>query len=315
MSKKILISGSIAYDHIMDFPDSFKNHILPDQIHILNVSFVVGNLKKELGGCAGNIAYTIKLLGGDPIILGSIGKDSKDYIDHLEKNNISSKYIHRSNNLLTSSAHITTDKDDNQICAFYPGAGAQSDDLSVKNIEEEIKIALISPTGKDAMIKHSKECAEKNIPIVFDPGQQMTAFSPQELMLLIGQAKFLIANDYEMKLIEDKTGWTQEKLLEYVDVLITTLGSKGSSIRTKDEIIKIEPCPPNSADDPTGAGDAYRSGFFTAFTKDHDLKTCGQIASVAAVYAIENYGTQNHNFTSEEFAQRYKKTYGSEINL
>jgi len=315
MPKKILISGSLAYDYIMDFPDSFKNHILPEQIHILNVSFVVDALKKELGGCAGNIGYTVKLLGGDPLIVGALGKDSSDYIEHLKKYDISTKYIHINKEIFSSSAHITTDKDDNQICAFHPGAGNEAGSPSIETITEEIAIAIVSPTKKEVMIKHAKECEEKEIPLVFDPGQQLTALSPQELMLIIGQAKFLIVNDYELKLVEEKTGWGKQEILNHVDVLITTLGEKGSEIATSDELININPCPATSVDDPTGAGDAYRAGFFTAYLNDNDLKTCGQVASVTATYAVENYGTQKHSYSKKEFAERYKSVYGEEISL
>lgn len=309
----ILISGSLAYDYIMDFPDSFRNHILPEQAHILNLSFAVETLTKEFGGCAGNIAYTMKLLGGRPIILAPLGTDGKDYLAHCKKYGIKTTYIPLSKQFLTASAHITTDREDNQIAAFHLGAGNSAAALSVKKIKEKISLAIIAPTKKDAMIRHAKEASEKKIPIVFDPGQSLSALSPQELMLLIGQAEFLIANDYEMKLIETRTGWDDDELLKHVRVLITTLGEKGSVIRTNDELITITPCPPQSVDDPTGAGDAYRAGFFTAYTNGYDLKTCGQAGSVAATYAVEHYGTQNHRFTLSSFRKRYKETYGETL--
>ena len=311
----IFISGSLAYDYIMDFPDSFKNHILPDQIHILNVCFTVDKLEKNFGGTAGNIAYTVKLLGGDPVLVSSLGTDAEEYLMYLEKQGISTKYTHVSHGKLTASAHITTDKDDNQITAFYNGAAGDAATPGVADIKETPQLAIIGPTHKDIMMRHAKECFEKNIPIVFDPGQVMTALSPQELMLLIGQAKFLIGNDYEMKLLEEKTGWKGAALFDHVDVLITTLGDHGSVIAKKDATIEVEPCPPRSADDPTGAGDAYRAGFFTAYVNGHDLKTCGQMGSVAAAYAIEHYGTQNHRFTMEEFTQRYEETYREALRL
>jgi len=305
----ILLSGSLAYDYILDFPDSFRNHILPDKAHMINLSFVIPELKKEFGGCAGNMAYTIKLLGGEPIILAPLGTDGAAYRAHCRKHKIKTKYMPLAKQHLTSSAHITTDKDDNQIAAFHVGAGGEASQLSVHAVKEEIKLALIAPTQKEAMIKHSKECAERQIPIVFDPGQQLTALNAQELMLLIGQAEFLIANDYEMSLVEKKTGWKMAELLKHTHTVITTLGENGSVIRTRDEIFEIKPCPPRSVDDPTGAGDAYRAGFFTAFVKGKDLRTCGQVGSVAATYAVERYGTQNHTFTLEEFQKRYAETY------
>lgn len=311
----LLISGSLAYDYIMDFPDSFKNHILPDQIHLINLSFVIPELKKEFGGCAGNIAYTIKLLGGEPIIIGALGTDADEYLKHFTRHQINPAYIIRVNDFLTSSAHITTDKDDNQIAAFHVGAGQAAINTSVMAVKENLSLAFVSPGKKDAMIKHAKECAERQIPIVFDPGQQLTALTPQELMLLIGQAKFLIGNDYEIKLIQEKTGWGACELLKHVEILITTLGERGSIIRTQAELIAIKPCPPRSVDDPTGAGDAYRAGFFTAHVKGFDLQTCGQVGSVAATYAVEHYGTQNHWFTLKEFAERYRETYEGTLKL
>jgi len=311
----ILISGSLAYDYIMDFPDSFKNHILPDQIHILNVCFMVDNLNKNLGGCAGNIAYTMKLLGTDPIIFAPIGKDGEEYLNFLKKAGIKTDYIQVSEDKNTSSAHITTDKDDNQIIAYYNGAGDEAINLNIADVKEEIKLAMITPTKKEAMIKHAKECYDKKIPFVFDPSHQLTAFTPQELMMVIGQAKFYIANDYEMKLTEEKTGWDKNELLNHVEVLITTLGDKGSVIATKDKVFEIGICPAISVDDPTGAGDAYRAGFFTAYMQGHDYQTCGQVGAVASTYAIENYGTVNHYFTKEEFKKRYEDAFGEVIGL
>ena len=311
----ILISGSLAYDYIMDFPDSFKNHILPDQIHILNVCFMVENLNKNLGGCAGNIGYTMKLLGLDPIIFSPIGKDGQDYLDFMKKVGLRTDYVPVSKEKNTSSAHITTDKDDNQIIAYYNGSGDEAINLSVDDVNEEIKFAMITPAKKEAMIKHAKECYDKKIPFVFDPSHQLTAFSSQELMAVIGQAKFYIANDYEMKLTQEKTGWDMKEMLNHVEVLITTLGDKGSIITTKDHVFEIGICPPVSVDDPTGAGDAYRAGFFISYLQGHDYQTCGQVGAVASVYAIENYGTQEHQFTLEEFKKRYRDAFGETINL
>ena len=311
----VLLSGSLAYDYIMDFPDSFKNHIMPDQLHILNVCFSVEKLEKNLGGTAGNIAYTMKLLGSDPIILCPLGSDSHDYVEHLKKHKISSDYISINNEKMSSSAHITTDKDDNQIAAFYSGAGNGAKNLVVKSIKENLDFALISPNQKEAMIGHAKECYELDIPLCFDPGQQITALSAQELMLLIGQAKFLIGNDYEMKLMQEKTGWDMEEILKHVEIVITTLGDRGSVITTQDQVIEVGVCTPNSVEDPTGAGDAYRAGFFFSYLQGHDYKTCGQMGAVAATYAVEHYGTQNHGFTMDEFKNRYEESFGETISL
>lgn len=306
----ILVSGSLAYDYIMDFPDSFKNHILPDHIHMLNVSFVVDKLNKNFGGTAGNIAYTMKLLGGDPIVFAALGKDADTYLDHFKALEMNTEYIRQSEKLFTSSAYITTDKDDNQITAFYPGAGSESTELHVKDVVEKPVFAIIGPSAKEVMIQHAKECYEAGIPFCFDPGQQITTLSPQELMAIIGQATFLIGNDYEMKLMEEKTGWDGREILNHVEVLITTLGSKGSIITTKDEMIEIPAPAAESVEDPTGAGDAYRAGFFFAYMNGKDLRKCGKVGSVAALYAIEKYGTQNHKFTMAEFRGRCERAYG-----
>jgi len=301
----ILLSGSLAYDYIMDFPDTFDQHILPDHIHSLNVCFVVEQLKKNYGGTAGNIAYTMALLEGKPLILAPIGSDSAEYMHHFSKNHVATTYIRTSSTTLTASAHITTDKQDNQITAFFSGACQEATELHVSDVKEPISFVMISPTQKEAMIQHAKECHEAHIPFCFDPGQQITAFSDQEMMQVIGQANFYIVNDYEMKLTTDKTGWDKEELLNHVDVLIITLGEKGSVIATKEQTFEIPPCAPTSVDDPTGAGDAYRAGFFTAYVQGHDYQTCGQVGSVAAAYAIE----------LDTFVARYKETYGETIDL
>lgn len=313
--KHILISGSLAYDYIMDFPDSFRHHILPEQIHILNVSFTVDKLQKNLGGCAGNIAYTAKLLGAAPLIVAPIGSDDEVYQAHWKKHGIITNYIPRIGDVLSASAYITTDKDDNQITAFYPGALAHDQDLNIKDVEEDVALAIIGPTKKETMIAHAKACADRDIRFCFDPGQQITSLSPQELMLLIGQATYVIGNDYEIRLLEEKTGWKAEKLLEHVEVLIVTLGEKGSLIKTKGEEIEIAPCTALSVEDPTGAGDAYRAGFFTALAAGEPLRVCGQVASVAAAYAVEKYGTQNHFYTTDEFTKRYEQTYKTSVSL
>lgn len=311
----VLISGSLAYDYIMDFPDSFKNHILPDKIHMLSVSFVVDQLKKNFGGTAGNIGYTMNLLDANPIILGTLGTDADEYLKHFKKHKIDSTYITHSEKLLSSSAYITTDKDDNQITAFYPGAGGEDIAPTIENVKEDVNLVIISPNKKETMIAHAKEAYEKKIPIVFDPGQQITALSPQEVALLVGQAKILIANDYEMKLIEQKTGWDEKELFNHVELIITTLGAEGSRIAEDEGHIDIPACSAQSVDDPTGAGDAYRGGFFSGYVRGFDLKTCGRMGSVAAVYAVENYGTQNHDYIRADFCERYKKEYGEELEL
>lgn len=310
----ILVSGSLAYDYIMNFPDSFKNHIMPENIHILNVCFVVDDLKRTWGGTAGNIAYTMRLLGADPLIVSAVGKNGGDYAQHLKDRGINTNYIYTDAARLTASAFITTDADDNQITAFHGGPLGLAGNISLHAIKEKFSLALISPTQKEAMVKHLKECVELGVKAVFDPGQQITVFDGQELRRMISQAHFVIGNDYEMKLLQDRTGWSAQEMLKETKILITTLGEKGSVITTAEgEMVEVSSCPPLSFDDPTGAGDSYRAGFFTAYEQGLDFKTCGQMGSVAASYAIETNGTQEFNFTKDDFCKRYFKTYGEEI--
>ncbi len=309
----ILISGSLAYDYIMDFPDRFKNHILPEQLHILNVSFAVDKLKKNFGGTAGNIAYNIKLLAGDSLVFAPLGEDGQGYLARFQKMGIRTDGMQILPDQLTASAYIVTDKDDNQITAFYAGAANEAPRLSVKDIKEKIALAIVGATKKEAMIKHARECSEQKFPLVFDPGQQITSFTPEELRVAIGQAKFYIVNDYEMKLTTEKTGWDENEILNHTEVLIITRGEKGSMVKTKEGTLEIKPCPASSVEDPTGAGDAYRAGFFSAYVRGLGWRECGQAASVAAVYAVEHYGTQNHTYTVDEFLKRYESCYNEKL--
>jgi adenosine kinase len=313
----ILVSGSLVYDQIMNFPDSFKNHIMSDQIHILNVCFMVDRLERSWGGTGGNIAYTMKLLGGEPLLISVLGKNGKDYLEYLVESGIKTDYIVKDKRQNTASANIITDADDNQITAFFGGPLHLAMDKKISEVvKEKINLALISPTDKNVMMTHLKECQEMGIKTVFDPGQQITAFNETELKKMISQAEFVVGNDYEIKLLQEKTSWTEKEILQNTNFLIITLGEKGSVIKTADgKVVEAGVCPPQSFDDPTGAGDAYRAGFFVAYEKGFDLKTCAQIGSVAASYAIETYGTQAHKFTLKEFSQRYQKAFGEKLEI
>lgn len=308
------VSGSLSYDTIMNFPDSFKNHILPEAIHVLNVSFVVNTVEKNFGGTAGNIAYTTKLLGGEPLVVAPLGKDGDEYQKYFSNLGIETQFMPVKTENFTSAAYITTDQDDNQITAFHPGILYDCGPFPLPSLSTVPTLGFISPTKKELMMEHAKEMFEQNIPFVFDPGQMITTFSGQELMRTIGQAKFLIANDYEMRLLEEKTGWDTHELLNHVETVILTLGEKGSVILTKEKKIEIPPCPVFSVEDPTGAGDAYRAGFFVAYEKGMELETCGKVASVAATYAVEKHGTQTHAFTMDEFKKRFEETYNQKLS-
>lgn len=312
----ILVSGSLCYDHIMNFPDSFKNHIMPSQIHILNVCFMVDKVERSWGGTGGNIAYTMKLLGGEPILLAAAGKDGEEYINRLKLLGVNCNYVVKDTKQLTAGAFITTDADDNQITAFFNGPLVLATQTSVTEVKEKISLALISPNQKEVMVKHLKECFEVGIKTVLDLGQQITVFDGIELKKMVSQADFVIGNDYEIKLLQERTGWSEEEILQNTEVLIITLGEKGSVIKTSSgEKITVGVCAPLSADDPTGAGDAYRAGFFVGFERGFDLRTCGQMGAVAASYSVETYGTQTHKFTKEEFEQRYQKAFGDILEI
>lgn len=310
----ILVSGSLVYDHIMNFPDSFKNHILPDQIHILNVCFMVDRLERSWGGTGGNIAFNMKTLGADPILISAVGTDGRDYVNYLARHGLKTEQILTDEKRLTASAYITTDADDNQLTAFYNGPLDLAKEAEIGKIEG-VSLAVISPTHKEVMKKHLKDCFENKIRTVFDPGQQITAFSEIELQQMISQSYFIIGNDYEIKLLQERTGWDTKEILKNAKVLITTLGDRGSVVTTNEgEEIVIGSCAPRSFDDPTGAGDAYRAGFFVGYEMGYNWKTCGQLGAVMASYAIETYGTQVE-FTKEDFMERYEEAFREKIVL
>ena len=311
-----VISGSLAHDYIMDFPDKFRNHILPEKLHILNVCFVVNKLRKSFGGTAGNIAYTLRLLGSEPLIVSGIGRDGAEYLAHLRKHGIRTKYIGLDRDTLTCSAFITTDEDDNQVTAFY-GGPVPKNVPALKRVKERFSFAIISPPNNlEIARRHMAEGAELGLKLIFDPGQNVAHFRPAELRKMIARSRMVIGNDYEMAVLVKRTGWSVPRLAAKTEVLITTLGEKGSLLQTrKGESIKIASCPPAKLTDPTGAGDAFRAGFLAGLEKNYALKTCARMGSVAASFAIEKYGTQEHAFCRAEFCKRYKSTYNESLKL
>ena len=296
----VLICGSMAYDSIMVFNDYFKNHILPDQIHKLSVSFYVPELKRNFGGTAGNIAYNLSLLNTSPLVMATVGEDFQPYVERLSKFEIIQDYIKKIPDTFTAQAYITTDLDDNQITAFHPGAMSESHQNSILSITENISLAIIAPDGKDGMIQHADECVEKNIPFLFDPGQGLPMFDKSELMTFINQAHYIALNDYELQLVLDKTDLTLSKLASTVDALIVTKGSQGSSIYSKGEEIVIDAIPIKIPVDPTGCGDAYRAGLIYGILNKYDWAKTGQLASVMGAVKIESQGGQNHTATLPE---------------
>lgn len=311
----ITVTGSLAFDHIMDFEGRFADHIMPDKIHQINLSFLVNNLNKQKGGNAGNIAYNLALLKTPVSILGTAGTDFADYAAFLKNNGVDTSRIKISDNALTSSAFIMTDLSDNQITAFYAGAMKENSTLSLGGITTDL--VVIAPNDPKAMIKFTKQCQELNLPYLLDPGMQLPVLEADDLEKMLSQATILIGNDYEMELLRAKCP------VQSVDIIITTLGEKGSVIQTKDQTIQVSAAKPLQVIDPTGAGDAYRAGFLAGYInrrtisrgeiKGLDLQVCGQMGSVAACYAIEKYGTSSHKFTVQEFRERYKENFGDEI--
>jgi len=304
-----LICGSYAFDNIMVFPDRFKNHILPDKVHMLNVSFLVPEMRREFGGCAGNIAYNLKALGGAPLPMATVGTDFESYAHWLEQCGITRTHIKVVDGSYTGQAFITTDMDDNQITAFHPGAMSFSHENRVSDARG-VTIGIVSPDGRDGMIQHAQQFAELDIPFIFDPGQGMPMFDGDDLMRFIEQATWVTVNDYEMQLLQDRTGKTPHEIAEHVEALIVTLGGEGSHIYTKQHRIDIPCAKAAQLADPTGCGDAYRAGLLYGLMHDMDWKTTGRIASLMGTIKIESIGPQNHSFDRQQFDDRFNEAFG-----
>jgi len=302
----ILICGSIAYDSIMIFDDYFKNHILPDQIHKLSVAFYVPNMKKNYGGTAGNIAYNLKLIEGSPIIMSTVGEDFEPYEKQLKKYKLSTKYIKSIENYFTAQAFITTDLDDNQITSFHPGAMVESHQNKLSSISEKISLAIIAPDGKDGMIQHANQCFEKKIPFLFDPGQGLPMFNRDELLNFINQAKYIALNDYEAKLLQDKTNLKVNDIVSRVEALIITKGAKGSEIYTGKDCIKIPAILVEDTIDPTGCGDAYRAGLVFGIVNNYDWEKSAKLATIMGSIKIQYQGGQNHTPTKENIEESFQ---------
>jgi len=305
-----LITGSMAYDTIAVFEDQFKNHILADQIDILNVCFFVPKMTRHLGGCAGNIAYSLKLLGGEPLIMATVGEDFAPYARFLDEIGLDQSYIREVQDTFTAQAFITTDSDNNQIINFHPGAMNDAHLNKLEHVKEKVELAIIGPDGKEAMIAHSAEFADANVPFIFDPGQQLSMFDGEECLTFLDQATYAMVNDYESELLVSKTGLSLEQVAEKLDALIVTRGGKGSHIFVAGERIEVAVAPISNAVDPTGCGDAYRAGVMHGLTQGRDWKTCGQMGAVCGAIQIEHSGTQSHSFTPQEFAKRYQEAFG-----
>ncbi|MDO8962530.1 MAG: carbohydrate kinase family protein [Methylophilus sp.] len=309
---QILICGSLAYDTIMVFQDQFKNHILPDKIHKLSVAFYVPEMRREFGGTAGNIAYNLQLLDGNPLIMATVGQDFAPYAEWLSQNKLNQQHIKTIPSSFTAQAFITTDTEDNQITAFHPGAMVESHQNSVKETQQ-VSLAIIAPDGRDGMFQHARECAEAGIPFMFDPGQGLPMFNGEELLHFIDMADYLAVNDYESQVIQDKTGLTLEQLAAKVKALIVTLGGSGSQIYADGQLFEIPCVNANKVVDPTGCGDAYRAGLLYGIVRGWDWPTCGRLASTMGAIKIESRGGQNHRPTREEIENVYSQALVKEV--
>jgi adenosine kinase len=307
--RRALICGSLAYDTIMVFPGRFAEHILPDKIHMLNVSFLVPELRREFGGCAGNIAYNLHLLGDAGYAMATAGRDFDAYAQWMTRIGVPRDYIRVIETEHTAQAFITTDRDDNQITAFHPGA-MQHAHVNRVGDARDIAIGIVAPDGRQGMIEHAAEFAAAGIPFIFDPGQGLPMFEAADLARFVAQATWVAVNDYEWQLMQQKTGWSVRALLEQVRALIVTRGTEGSVIYTSKGEFTIPCATPRAVVDPTGCGDAYRAGLIHGLIHDLGWETTGRIASLMGALKIEVRGTQNHRFSADEFAERFRASFG-----
>jgi adenosine kinase len=307
---RIYVSGSLAYDRIMDFPGRFADHILPDKVHILNVCFLVNGMEEKLGGTAGNIAYSLALLGEAPTILGCAGKDFDRYEQSLKDKGLSTEGIRTVNEEFTAGAYITTDKDDNQITGFNPGAMRQPSEYCFPGLDPAGSLAVVSAGNVDDMLGYPAFYRDKGVPFIFDPGQQITALTGEQLLSGLTGAALLITNDYELQLIMESTGKSREELLGLVGGLVTTLGAEGSKVAAGDSETLVPAVAVGNAPDPTGAGDAFRAGLVKGLAQDLPLDEAAKVGATCASFCVEHHGTQEHTFTLEAFQARHTDTFG-----
>jgi adenosine kinase len=307
---RTLICGSIAFDTIMVFGDRFKEHILPDQIHILNVSFQVPEMRREFGGCAGNIAYNLKLLGGEPLIMATVGEDAGPYEERLDALGIPRDHLRRVPGTYTAQAFITTDLDDNQITAFHPGAMNHSHLASVHDAKN-VGLGIVAPDGREGMLAHARQFREAGVPFVFDPGQGLPLFSGAELLEMIDAADYVAANDYEARVIVERTGMPLASLVERVKAFVVTRGADGSTIHAGGQQVEIPSVTPDAVVDPTGCGDAYRAGLLYGIANSMSWEDAGRLASLMGALKVAHRGAQNHGLPRAEIGARFKAAFGN----
>jgi len=312
----IIITGSVAYDYLMSFPGRFREHILPEQLHQISLSFLVDSMRKQRGGCAPNIAYSLALLGEHPTVMATVGHDFGEYRAWLEENGVDTSAIVEVPDEFTSSFFVNTDLENNQIASFYIGAMGRADMLSFRDLDyQAIELTILSPNAPAAMVKYARECQELGIPYIYDPSQQIIRLSGEELLEGTRGARMLIVNEYEFGLIRRKTGLSDEELLALPQVTIITQGERGSTIHAQGQTWHIPAVPPEPLVEPTGVGDAYRAGVIKGMLRGYRWETTGRIAALAATYVLEQEGTQNHRYTRQEFVARYRRLFGDAPEL
>lgn len=309
---QVIVTGSLAFDQIMVFPGSFKDHILPDKLHVINISFLVSEMRKQRGGCAANIAYTLALLDHDARIVAAAGQDFADYADWLRDRGVDVDGVKTFGDEMTASCHITTDQDDNQITGFFVGAMRRASELSLKErMGDRPGVVIVAPDDPDAMVRHCREAREAGVPFLFDPSFQVTAMAGEPLAAAAEGASMLVLNDYEHAVFESKTGKKGEAIFDLVDMVVVTLGGEGSKIlRPGSDEIRIPPAEISGLVDPTGAGDAFRSGFVAGLMRGHELEVCGRMGSVTSAFVVEQNGTQSHAYSGADFERRYAENFG-----
>jgi len=313
----ILLTGSVAYDYLMTFPGHFKEQILPERLESISLSFLVESMSKHRGGIAPNIAYTMALLGERPRVMATVGEDFGEYRDWLESKGVDTSLMKVIPGVFTASFFATTDWASAQIASFYPGAMAHSATQSIKELDQKPDLVIVSPSAPDAMMKFPAECREMGIPYLYDPSQQVLRLEGGELSRDMEGAQFLFCNDYEFGLISKKTGWSLDQILEHVKVLVITRGKDGADLYIGGDAVHIPTVPEDKIMDPTGVGDAFRGGFLAGYSHGFDWKLCGEIGSLAAVYCLEQNGTQSHHYTTKDFVERFRKHFddGSRLDI
>jgi adenosine kinase len=308
---RILVTGSVAFDQIMDFPGDFKDHILPDKMHTINLSFLVGELKKQRGGCSANIAYSLALLGRRAKMVAAAGRDFDGYRQWLVDHGVDVSGVRIFDDVPTACCFITTDRADNQITGFHPGAMGRARELSLTEAAgPEDALTIVAPDDPEAMSRHCREAKQAGLPLVYDPSFQVIALDGETLAEDARGARAVFVNDYEFAVFQEKTGRDVAGLLELAEMWVVTLGEKGSVIHLRGGgQVEVPPARVEKVVDPTGAGDAYRAGFLAGLVQERELEVCGRMGSVAAAYAVESYGTQNHAYTQDAYERRYRENF------